>query len=227
MKKRKAEESLRNNARLLAEAQRLARLGNWDWGIQENIVVLSEELFRITQLNPLTFNHTFESFLDHVHPQDIEQVRISIENALKTRNPLNIEYRVSSSPKECYVQARAEITGNDQDNSLHMFGTIQDISERKHYEKEKSFLEEQLRNTVFDSIIMVDPDLRITRLNEAAARFFLISQESALGMNLKDLCGPERKNIVQVVKKPHCNPESTSASINCQGSIREITGLTF
>jgi PAS domain S-box-containing protein len=50
--RKQAEETLRNSESSLANAQRIAHLGNWDWDIQSNTFRLSEEASRIFALEP-------------------------------------------------------------------------------------------------------------------------------------------------------------------------------
>ncbi|HSG06689.1 MAG TPA: PAS domain-containing protein, partial [Nitrospiria bacterium] len=52
----------------LSEAQRVARIGNWDWNIKSNELKWSDEIYRIFGLDPQTFGATYEAFLEAVHP---------------------------------------------------------------------------------------------------------------------------------------------------------------
>ncbi|HEX4460267.1 MAG TPA: PAS domain-containing protein, partial [Polyangia bacterium] len=55
---------------LLAEAQRLAHVGSWEWNIAPNIVSWSDEMHRIYGIELGHFDGTYEAFLARVHPDD-------------------------------------------------------------------------------------------------------------------------------------------------------------
>jgi len=63
-------ELLRRRGPLLAEAQRLAHLGSWEWDIPSNTVTWSEVLYRIFGLEPEEFGGTYQAFLERIHPDD-------------------------------------------------------------------------------------------------------------------------------------------------------------
>ena len=50
--RRRAEESVRESSRQLAEAQKLAQLGSWEWNPSTGEAVCSEELYRIFGWDP-------------------------------------------------------------------------------------------------------------------------------------------------------------------------------
>ena len=58
--RRKAENELRQSEARIAEAQRLARLGSWEWNVARNQVTWSEELFRIYALDPARHVPSYE-----------------------------------------------------------------------------------------------------------------------------------------------------------------------
>ena len=56
--------------RQLEEAQRLARIGSWEWDIADGTVWWSDELYRIYGLEPGSIEPSYEEFLNYVHPDD-------------------------------------------------------------------------------------------------------------------------------------------------------------
>ena len=65
-----AQAALRENRQRLAHAQRIARLGNWEWDIATGKLWWSDEQYRIFGLDPEGFEPKYESFLETVHPDD-------------------------------------------------------------------------------------------------------------------------------------------------------------
>ncbi len=68
------EDVLRKKERQLADSQRVARLGSWEWDIVTNKVTWSDELYRIFGLKPQESEATYDAFLNAVHPDDREKL---------------------------------------------------------------------------------------------------------------------------------------------------------
>jgi len=141
--RKQAEEALRESEASLAEAQRIAHLGNWDWDIVNNTLHWSEENYRIFGLEPQQFGATYEAFMNSVHPDDREFVQKSVNEALYENKPCNIEHRiVLPNGSVCVVHEQAEVTFDERGKPSRMVGTVQDITERKQLWKKMVEYEE-------------------------------------------------------------------------------------
>jgi PAS domain S-box-containing protein len=139
-------EALQRNEKSLAEAQRIASLGNWEWDLETNELHWSDEVYRIFGLDPHQFEKTYVAFLTYVHPDDREPVRKAINDALYERKPYNIEHRIVLEDGTLkVVHEQGEVTFTDG-KPVHMVGTVQDITERKIQEEKLRNSREQLRN---------------------------------------------------------------------------------
>ena len=116
----------------LANAQRIAHLGNWDWNIVKNELYWSDEIYRIFGLKPQEFGSTYEAFLNSVHPDDREFVKESVGEALNSSKPYSIDHRiVLPDGTERYVHEQAEVTFDETGKPSRMTGIVHDITERK------------------------------------------------------------------------------------------------
>ncbi len=130
----------------LAEAQRVARLGNWDWDIANNKLSWSDEIYRIFGLKVQEFGANYEAFLASVHPDDRQGVQEAVDRALQERIPYSIDHRiVLPDGSERIVHEQAEVTFDEHGKAVHMMGTVQDITERKAVEQELRASQEELR----------------------------------------------------------------------------------
>jgi PAS domain-containing protein len=68
--RRAAEERAYQRERGLAEAQRIAHLGSWEWNVETDELAWSDEVYRVFGLRPQQFEATYEAFLSSVHPVD-------------------------------------------------------------------------------------------------------------------------------------------------------------
>jgi PAS domain S-box-containing protein len=127
--RRQAEISLRSSEASLANAQRIAQLGNWDLDRTTRQLRWSDEIYRILGLPPGTVDPSLEGFLTYVHPEDRDLVRTSIRAALFQKQPYSIDYRLvlpDGSHRTVCEQAAV--------NSAYISSTVQDITDRKQAE---------------------------------------------------------------------------------------------
>ncbi|MGV3720918.1 MAG: PAS domain S-box protein [Actinomycetota bacterium] len=129
---RRAEEALRQREASLAEAQRIAQLGSWDWDLAGGDIQWSDETFRIFGLEPQEFKPRYERYLAQVHPDDREMIREAVEAALAGTREYRIDHRIiRPDGTERIVQGKAEVVRDESGHPLRMIGTAQDITERK------------------------------------------------------------------------------------------------
>ena len=84
-KQKKAEEALRVSEARLTEAQAVAHIGNWSWDLRTNELLWSKENYRIFDLSQ-EVSPSYENFEKTIHPEDMEFVNKSVEDALKRKN---------------------------------------------------------------------------------------------------------------------------------------------
>ena len=132
----KAYKSLKKSEEGLAEAQRMAHIGNWRWNIATNELFWSDEVYRIFRLSPQEFKVTYNSFLNYVHPDDRDDL-INAINAGLNGSPRAVEYRIIlADGEERIVNTEAEAIFYKENIPIQVKGIIQDITERKRAEKE-------------------------------------------------------------------------------------------
>lgn len=144
---RESEAVLRRKERSLARAQQIAHLGNWDWDIVTNELLLSDEIYRIFGLQPQEFDATYEAFLESVHIDDRESVQQAVNESLADPNTdYSIEHRVvRPDGSERTVHELGEVTFDKNGKAVRMVGIVHDITERKRAEAELMKSREGLR----------------------------------------------------------------------------------
>ena len=142
-----AEEAVRKKDRSLAEAQRIAHLGNWEWNLETSELAWSDEIHRIFGFRAERFGATHEAFLERVHPDDRRAVQEAVSRSLADPSvPYSIEHRVvRPDGAERIVHERGEVTFDDGGRPIRMIGTVQDITERKQAEEMLRRSQEELR----------------------------------------------------------------------------------
>ncbi|MDH5201950.1 MAG: PAS domain S-box protein [Nitrospirota bacterium] len=128
------EEKLMMSKASLAEAQRIAHLGNWEWDIQTDKLYWSDEVYRIFGLSPQQVNVTYNAFLNYIHPEDREFVKKAVNKALYG-GPYSIDHRIVLSDGTVrIIHEQGEVAFGESGEPVRMFGTVQDITEKKETE---------------------------------------------------------------------------------------------
>jgi diguanylate cyclase (GGDEF)-like protein/PAS domain S-box-containing protein len=145
------EHALKESERQLAEAQRVARLGSWEWNITTNKVTWSEEVYRLFGISPEEFDARYEAFLKFVHPEDREMLDRAVKQSVAEKKPYNIDARIVRPDGTPWIMyARGEVIYDEADNPILMRGVLQDITERKQAEAALRENEKLLR-TIIDA----------------------------------------------------------------------------
>ncbi len=127
-----AENKLRQNEAFLAEAQRLAKMGSWNFDFRLDKFTWSDGLYHVFGTDKDTFHKTYNSFVDLVDENDREEVLAASKNAKATGDSFNIEYHITTPAGEKRIIEEFGYGEKDASGKvIRLFGTAQDITERK------------------------------------------------------------------------------------------------
>lgn len=166
----KAYRSLKESEKCLAEAQKIAHLGSWNWNIVSNELYWSDEIYRIFGLSPQEFGATYDAFLSYVHPEDRDCVNNAVKGALEGK-PYSIDHRIIlKGGEERIVHEQGEVIFENGNVPVRMAGIVQDITERKKIEKALGMANAYNRSLIevsLDPLVTIGPDGKITDVNRA------------------------------------------------------------
>jgi len=144
---KESENALRKSEAALAEAQHVAKYGNWNIEIASGNISWSQELYNVFGSEEDFFDESYESFLKLLDNEDREMV---MRVTLQTRNtgvPFNINCRITTpcgTKRIIHALGYAKLDENGR--TIRLYGTVQDVTEQKNAETELSELNAQLRN---------------------------------------------------------------------------------
>jgi PAS domain S-box-containing protein len=153
--RRLVEEQLRQSKARLTAAQRVAHVGSWELDLDTRKITWSEEAFRIFGFDPNQPEPSYEEHLQRIHPDDQPLVRAAINSIAQTGMPFSLDFRILKPDGSIkYIEGRGEASFNPQNQPFQLFGTLLDITDRKHLEAElRSLAErEQLLRTITQHI---------------------------------------------------------------------------
>jgi PAS domain S-box-containing protein len=135
--RKRTEDALRESERSLAEAQRLAHIGSWEWEIKSDKVRWSDEMYEIFGVGRKTFDPDITSFSSFIHPDDRQSVA-DVQNRLATESgSASVDFRIirpDGSIRFLHAEGKIGVFDNSGKPSL-ILGTDQDITERKKAEE--------------------------------------------------------------------------------------------
>jgi PAS domain S-box-containing protein len=133
--RRLTEQALREQRTLLAEAQKVAGLGSWEWDPDTGRVSWSSELYRILGVLPQDLPPSFENYLERVHPEDRQQSGAMVARALMDSRGFSMLERIVRPGGEVrYLRSQGEVVRNERGKPIKILVACVDITEQRHSE---------------------------------------------------------------------------------------------
>jgi PAS domain S-box-containing protein len=149
---RSAEHALRRSERMLEQSQTTAHVGGWEVILadgrptESGALVWSDEAYRIFGFEPGSIELTHQVFYGVLHPDDREAMRAASNAGLQRGEPFEKEYRIVRPDGTVRViHAWTRFEREPGGKPTRMFGTCQDITERKQAEQEREDALRELR----------------------------------------------------------------------------------
>lgn len=132
---RLAQDYLAESQSRLQEAQELASVGMWSWDRSSGAVQYSEPLYRILDVDPDTFDGTFDEFVGCIAPDDRHRVGAVLRAAGEAGEPVTLECEITRREAGAgWVSIRAEVVRNSGGDVVGLRGIVQDLTERHRAE---------------------------------------------------------------------------------------------
>ena len=131
----RTEATLRERKQELTEAQRVAKVGSWEWDPATDAVSWTEEMFRIMGREPALIAPGYEEHPSLFTPASWDRLKSAVEKTLQDGTPYELELEVIRTDGTLvWTNARGEVLRDDEGKIIKLRGTLQDISERKEAE---------------------------------------------------------------------------------------------
>jgi signal transduction histidine kinase len=129
------EQNLRESEARLIEAQSMAKLGNWQWDLLSNKVIGSNEYFKILGLDP-NLDGFFYGEISHIFVQDDRKsLELAMDRARNYGESYCRELRIPQPDNSYrYLEAIGHAESDTNGEVIRLYGTLQDISDRKKIE---------------------------------------------------------------------------------------------
>jgi PAS domain S-box-containing protein len=148
---KQSEDQLRASEAALKAAQRLASIGNWTWDLRTDRHVWSEEVYRIYGRDPALPPAIFQMVEQYFAPESGIRLPSDVEKGMGKGVPFECDAEVvRSDGTHRWVTIHSETSHDADGDVVGLFGTVQDITERKQAEEEIRRLNADLERRVVD-----------------------------------------------------------------------------
>ena len=175
--------------RRLEEAQEIARIGAWTWDLTAGVIIGSEQIDRLFEVDTTTEAWTLERFVEKVHPDDRDRVRELVAGSLADGGVLDFTVQVLVGEEWRWARSRGVLQPDP--HRPRMVGTLQDVTETK--QAEIALADQAAQNTLMqtvstaandaetlDSLLRQARDLVLLHDDWARARAFTVDAEGVL-----------------------------------------------
>jgi PAS domain S-box-containing protein len=178
---KKAKEALRRNEEFLKTTGKVAKVGGWEIDVETLEVRWTEETYRIHEI-PVETILDINYLKKFYHPDDLLKMEKALKSALESGKAYDIEVRfITSHGENIWIRTICEpqlVNGK----VAKLFGTIQDITERKEKEIQILKLSKAVEQTP-TTIVITDIDGKINYVNEHFEKTSGYTKNEVLGLN--------------------------------------------
>jgi len=186
---------------LLNRTGALARVGGWELDVKTGAIDWTDAVYRIHELDPATEPRLLAS-IDFYAPSARPLIAAAVEAAMRDGTPYDLELPfTTASGRDLTVRTQGEAVMHEG-KAVRLFGTFQDITERKAIEQATLDSRRRLR-TLADNlpalVALIDHEQRYRFLNAHIGRVFKIDPSAALGLTMREVRG----EAVYALLEPH------------------------
>lgn len=197
--RKKAEVNLAKTSIRLNEAQHIAHIGSWELDIPNNVLIWSDEIYKMFEIDSEKFGASYDAFLEAIHPYDREKVNLAYTNSLRTRVPYSIDHRLLFADGRIkYVHEECETFYDNDGRPTRSIGIVQDMTERKKAEEKIKQLAAIVEFSN-DAIMGKTLDGIVTSWNKGAEKIYGYTENEMIGTSISILIPPESENDMSII----------------------------
>jgi PAS domain S-box-containing protein len=224
-------EALEKSEARLALAQEAAGAGIWDWDIRAGTVSWSEKLYAMLGLDSGSFTPSFENWLERIHPDDRERIRLSAEQALNEGREIEEEFRIIRPDGHLrWLAGKGRTYKGEDGHPIRMIGIALDITERKRTEETLRSTEARLQttlSTLLEGYQIIGFDWRYLYVNDAAARHGRRMVSDLIGRTMMDAYPGIEQQALLFSTLRRCMDERISATLTTEFSFADDSTGVF
>jgi len=214
--RKQAEEMLKKSQRLLAETEKIGKVGGWEFNIETKKQTWTEEVYRIHEVD-LDFEPTVENGIKFYTPASRPIITAAVQRTIESGEPFDVELEIITAKgnfRSVHAVGKADL------EQRRVYGFFQDITERKQVEEALRESEERYR-VLFQGapggIIVVDVETqRFNYANPAICRMLGYTAEELTQLEVKQIHPQESlQRVVEEFAAQARDEKTLSADMPC------------
>ena len=204
--RKKSEEVLRENERRYKSAQRIGKVGNWEYDLDTGKFWGSSEAKRIYGFDPEVDRFTTDD-VENCIP-DRERVHQALLDLIEQGTPYDIEFEIRpvSGPEKRMIRSIAEVIRDEDGNPEKVAGVIQDITQNKLAEQQLRHSEEKFRllfESAKEAFYFSSVQGKFIEANQSFFKLFGMEKEDLNKLWAKDiyLNPDDRSKFIDIIEK--------------------------
>jgi signal transduction histidine kinase len=146
------EEAIELSESRLKYAERIANLGNFEWFFKTNQFIISDEIYRILDLDPVEFDSTMSGFLKYVHPNDLSKVERENDSRIKSNDtntdPITFRVKNLKTGDIKHLYSKGETIVGPDGLAFKRIGILMDITKQVKLEKKLKATDKRRRELI-------------------------------------------------------------------------------
>jgi diguanylate cyclase (GGDEF)-like protein/PAS domain S-box-containing protein len=186
---------LQHQQALLAEAQKIASIGNYEWNLSTQRMFWSDQVFRILGKPAGSVAPSLDDLLQAVPEQERELVQAALQAAISEHEPFDFEHSIRRADGTiAYVHQQGEVHFQTDGQALRLVGILQDVTQRHRAEETMRKLSAAVEQTA-DSVMITDADGLIEYVNAAFTKMSGYNSSEVLGKTPRILKSEQMPDI--------------------------------
>jgi PAS domain S-box-containing protein len=182
----KSKDDLQNSQAFLATAQKFTSIGSWDLDMKTGKVRCSEEMYKITGLDPAHLSSNYAFMANIIHPEDRQSVKKALRSALQGNGFCSIDYRaILPGGSQRTLSAEGEVQYHSDNQLYRITGMLYDATRQRNLE-ELQLINEREGFSILDinpdAVVIIDDDMRVQYINEAFEKMAGYLAKDVLGI---------------------------------------------
>jgi PAS domain S-box-containing protein len=129
---KKSQKKLKNSENLLNDAQKIAKIGSWEFNLKSKKLLWSNELYAIFEIENKHNPNLYQEYISRFSPEDFDLLQSKINHLLETKKPYEIEHKIIlPNNRFKWVFGTGIPVVNEDGKVISIKGIAQDITEKK------------------------------------------------------------------------------------------------
>jgi PAS domain S-box-containing protein len=179
---KKGEFELSKSQELLERAQTVAKVGSWEYNYKTDGVTWSKELFNVFERDPKLGAPSFADQPPFYTKESYEKLNKLVHKCIRTGEPYNVELEIiTGKGNHKYIISKGQLEKDENKNVIGLYGTAQDITEKKQYElklKESALLLESSQNIAQLGSWELDHTTNLVKWSSQTFKIFELKQNT-------------------------------------------------